>query len=166
MIIVISEVLPTVSVSDFLRVCRKIEKNFEIKMSKCSTRNIACACGSNQIKEYKSLREIIFGWDKFNSITSLVLIIALVLWSVIFFIAIENKVTNSDNHGGHGEHGGDGDHGNHDGHGTHEGHDNNNNHENQSNSRGHEDKEKPSNNQFLPLIQKFALATDQKLKNL
>ncbi|XP_051162874.1 uncharacterized protein LOC127282584 [Leptopilina boulardi] len=105
-------------------------------MNKCSTSNIACACSSNQIKDYKTSREILFGWDKFSTIASLVLIIALITWCVIFFLSIENHVVDSENHGGHG------DHVDHTGHG------------------GHEDNEDHSNHHVLPLISKFAMTTN------
>ena len=58
-------------------------------------------------KDFKSLNEIIFGWDKFNSVMLFVFILLFLTWAVIFFLTYNMYYTDHDHdtdHGGHGDH--------------------------------------------------------------
>lgn len=122
-------------------------------MNKCPSSTSTCACGSTEIKEYKTSREIIFGWDRFSSIASLILIVAFITWGLIFFLSVENHSGHS---GDHGDHGSGGDHGNDSDHGDHVDH---------GNHAGHEDSKDHSNPHFIPLTSKFHLAAEQEKLN-
>ncbi|XP_043481595.1 nacrein-like protein P1 [Leptopilina heterotoma] len=136
-------------------------------MNKCSSSTSTCACASTQIKENRSSREIIFGWDRFSTIASLILIVAFITWSVIFFLSIDNHSGHSadgghGDHGDHGDHGSDGDHGDHGNHGNDGDH---GDHVDHGSHAGHEDSKDHSNLHFIPLMSKFHLAADQEKMN-
>ncbi|KAF7403598.1 hypothetical protein HZH68_006392 [Vespula germanica] len=58
--------------------------------------------------EIKSSKQIILGWDSFNSITFLILIVLFTSWCLTYFITYvpkeEHNVHNNLSGGGHGNH--------------------------------------------------------------
>lgn len=59
-------------------------------------------------KDFKTLNEIIFGWDIFNSVMLFVFILLFLIWAVIFFLLYDMHYKDGDHggHGGHGDHSG------------------------------------------------------------
>ncbi|KAL2726870.1 high affinity copper uptake protein 1-like [Vespula squamosa] len=59
-------------------------------------------------REIKSSKQIILGWDTFNSITFLILIVLFTGWCLTYFITYipkeEHNVQNNSSGGGHGDH--------------------------------------------------------------
>ncbi|KAK1127184.1 hypothetical protein K0M31_003733 [Melipona bicolor] len=59
-------------------------------------------------KDFKSLDEIIFGWDRFNSVMLLVFILLFLIWAVTFFVSYNmygtdgHSTDHDHNHGSHG----------------------------------------------------------------
>lgn len=52
-------------------------------------------------KEFKTLNDVIFGWDKFNATTLLILIVLFCLWCVIFFVLYDPHLNAGEaDHGG------------------------------------------------------------------
>ena len=111
-------------------------------MSNHSAATIPCGHKCSKIKEYKTTSQIIFGWDRFSSASSLLLIIAFIVWSVAFFLAFETSVLvdldHNEDHTGHGDHV---DHPGHEDHTGHEDHEDHTGHEDHEDHTGHDEHE-------------------------
>lgn len=66
-----------------------------------SSAAICCSESNERIHQLNSVRHIIFGWDRFNSITWLLLLLFFCIWCIGFFNMYEPKDDHHDHHDHH-----------------------------------------------------------------
>lgn len=73
-----------------------------------STDNICCQSVLSDINNINnnniSLKDIIFGWDKFNTRVFILFIASFIIWSVVFFLLYDPRILMEEGHGSDGGH--------------------------------------------------------------
>lgn len=69
--------------------------------------NRSCTChmeSNERIQQLNSVRHIVFGWDRFNSIICLVLLVFFCIWCIVFFNTYEATQDDHQDHDHHDHH--------------------------------------------------------------
>ncbi|KYM88867.1 hypothetical protein ALC53_02633 [Atta colombica] len=66
--------------------------------------NATICCSKSNGNQFLSIRQIIFGWNRFNSISWLLLFVFFCIWCITYFSAYKIESEEDNNHDNHHHH--------------------------------------------------------------